>query len=129
MCLNIETPKNINFPLETNGKLMVLGVPILKHFRVLMHVFSKLFAVFLAASFLHMSQLRVPVPELGISSSKPFRKFKSPSISMMIVNGGGNKLFLMCKSIFSNGSRAKLSKSMDIILQESTLALFWGNWM
>ena len=24
----------INFPFETNGKLMVLGVPILKHFRV-----------------------------------------------------------------------------------------------
>ena len=27
--------KNINFPFETNGKLMILGVPILKHFRVL----------------------------------------------------------------------------------------------
>ena len=24
----------IHFPFETNGKLMVLGVPILKHFRV-----------------------------------------------------------------------------------------------
>ena len=24
----------ISFPFETNGKLMVLGVPILKHFRV-----------------------------------------------------------------------------------------------
>ena len=24
---------NINFPFGTNGKLMVLGVPILKHFR------------------------------------------------------------------------------------------------
>ena len=83
-----------------------------------MHVFSKLFAVCHAASFLHMSQLRVPVPELGISSSKPFRKFKPPLISMMIINDGGNKLFLMCKSIFSNGSRAKLSKSRDIILQE-----------
>ena len=34
MCLNIGTPKNINFPFETNGKLMILGVPILKHFRV-----------------------------------------------------------------------------------------------
>ena len=33
ICLNIRTPKTINFPLETNGKLMVLGVPILKHFR------------------------------------------------------------------------------------------------
>ena len=34
MCLNSGTPKNINFSLETNGKLMALGVPILKHFRV-----------------------------------------------------------------------------------------------
>ena len=34
MCLNIGTPKKIKFPFETNGKLMVLGVPILKHFRV-----------------------------------------------------------------------------------------------
>ena len=30
MCLNIGTPKHINFPFETNGNLMVLGVPILK---------------------------------------------------------------------------------------------------
>ena len=35
MCLNTGTPKNINFSFETNGKLMALGVPILKHFRVL----------------------------------------------------------------------------------------------
>ena len=34
ICLNIGTPKNINFSFETNGKLMALGVPILKHFRV-----------------------------------------------------------------------------------------------
>ena len=34
MCLNTGTPNNINFSLETNGKLMALGVPILKHFRV-----------------------------------------------------------------------------------------------
>ena len=26
--------KTMNFPFETNGKLMILGVPILKHFRV-----------------------------------------------------------------------------------------------
>ena len=36
MCLNIGTPKNINFPFQTNGKLMALSVPILKHFRVLL---------------------------------------------------------------------------------------------
>ena len=29
-----DTKKTIHFPYETNGKLMVLGVPILKHFRV-----------------------------------------------------------------------------------------------
>ena len=34
MCLNTGTLKNINFSFETNGKLMALGVPILKHFRV-----------------------------------------------------------------------------------------------
>ena len=28
------TPNNINFPFGTNGKLTVLGVQILKHFRV-----------------------------------------------------------------------------------------------
>ena len=28
MWLNIGTPKTINFPFETNGKLMALGVPI-----------------------------------------------------------------------------------------------------
>ena len=34
MCLNIGTPNNLHFPLGTNGKVVVLGVPILKHFRV-----------------------------------------------------------------------------------------------
>ena len=34
ICLNIGTPKNINFPFGTNGKLMVLCVPILKYFRI-----------------------------------------------------------------------------------------------
>ena len=34
MCLNIGTPKPINFPFGTNGKLMGFGVPILKHFKV-----------------------------------------------------------------------------------------------
>ena len=34
MSLNTRTPKKFNFSFETNGKLMALGVPILKHFRV-----------------------------------------------------------------------------------------------
>ena len=29
--LNIGKPKTINFSFETNGKLLVLGIPILKH--------------------------------------------------------------------------------------------------
>ena len=33
MCLNIGTP-NCHFPFGTNGKVVALGVPILKHFRV-----------------------------------------------------------------------------------------------
>ena len=35
MCLNIGTLNNHHFPFGTNGKVVVLGVPILKHFRVL----------------------------------------------------------------------------------------------
>ena len=35
MCSNIGTPNNHDFPFGTNGKVVVLGVPILKHFRVL----------------------------------------------------------------------------------------------
>ena len=35
MCSNIGIPEPYNFPFGTNGKLMVLGVPIHKHFRVL----------------------------------------------------------------------------------------------
>ena len=34
MCLNIGTPNNHYFPFGTNENVEVLGVPILKHFRV-----------------------------------------------------------------------------------------------
>ena len=34
MCSNIRTPNNHHFLSGTNGKVVVLGVPILKHFRV-----------------------------------------------------------------------------------------------
>ena len=34
MCLNNGTFKTINFQFDTNGKLMRLSVPILKHYRV-----------------------------------------------------------------------------------------------
>ena len=33
MCLNIGTPKNHHYSYGTNGKVVVSGVPILKHFR------------------------------------------------------------------------------------------------
>ena len=39
MCSNLGTPKTHRFPFGTNGKVVVLGVPILKHFRVA--VFAK----------------------------------------------------------------------------------------
>ena len=35
MCLNIGTSNNHHFPLGRNGEAVVLGIPILKHFRVL----------------------------------------------------------------------------------------------
>ena len=34
VCLIIRTPETINFPFVANGKSAVLGVPVLKHFRV-----------------------------------------------------------------------------------------------
>ena len=34
ICLNIGSSRNYHFPFQTNGKMVVLGVPILKHFRV-----------------------------------------------------------------------------------------------
>ena len=35
MCLNIGTPNNHHFPFGTNGKVVVLGVQILKQFRTI----------------------------------------------------------------------------------------------
>ena len=34
MCLNTGTSENYHFPFKINGKIVVLGVPILKHFGV-----------------------------------------------------------------------------------------------
>ena len=34
LCLKFGHLKIMNFPFGTNGKLMILGAPILKHFRV-----------------------------------------------------------------------------------------------
>ena len=41
MCLNIGTPNNHHFPFGTNGKVVVLGVSILKHFRGILPYGSK----------------------------------------------------------------------------------------
>ena len=34
MCLKIGTRNNRHLPFGTNGKVVVLGVPVLKHFRL-----------------------------------------------------------------------------------------------
>ena len=40
MSLSIGTPKIIIFPFGTNGKLSILGVPIVKHIRVNQHFYG-----------------------------------------------------------------------------------------
>ena len=52
----------------------------------------KFFAVFHVGIFFDASQLGVPILELGISSSIPYRKSKFPLISLMIVNNGEDKV-------------------------------------
>ena len=64
-----------------------------------------------AVSFLHMSQLPVPIQLLKISISKVCSMFKVPLIVLMIVNNGGNKLFLMCIYISNKSSIAKHSQN------------------
>ena len=44
-----DTSKTFNLSLETNGKLMALGVPILKHFRVCSLNFLPVFRTFARA--------------------------------------------------------------------------------
>ena len=72
---------------------------------------ARIFTVFHAVSFLRVSQLPVPVPELGINNAKPCSIFKSPLMLSMIVTNGGNKLFPTCKSISSKGSIAELCQN------------------
>lgn len=71
-----------------------------------------IFTVFHAVNFLRVSQLPVPVPELGTNSAKPCIIFKSPFMLSMIVTNGGNKLFPTCKSISSKGSIAKHGQNL-----------------
>ena len=40
MCSNTGTPNNHHFLYGTNEKVVVLGVPILKHFRVLIYLLT-----------------------------------------------------------------------------------------
>ena len=53
MCLNIGTPTNHHFPFGTNEKVVVLGVPKLKHFRVI--------TIFKLLAFLFQFQKKVPL--------------------------------------------------------------------
>ena len=39
MCISIGTPEIFNFPFETDGTLIVLGVPVLKLIRLFTKVF------------------------------------------------------------------------------------------
>ena len=59
MCLIIGTPKNINFLFETNGKLMILGVPILKHFRVYSDFLQKQLGICTLSALLHENSLSI----------------------------------------------------------------------
>ena len=88
--------RNISFDMI----IFILAKIFLAHFQQI-----RILLFFRVARFLHMSQLRVPVPKLGISNSKPYRIFKLPLILIMIVNNGGNKLFPLSKSISSKSSR------------------------
>ena len=53
MCLNIGTLKTINFPFGTNGKLIDLGVQILRHIRVIGLTLCK---VYMCISLGHVAQ-------------------------------------------------------------------------
>ena len=41
MCSNTGTPNIHHFPFGTHGKVVVLGVPILKHFRVYKYLYPE----------------------------------------------------------------------------------------
>ena len=60
MCLNTGTPKNINFSFEINGKLMALGVPILKHFRIALWANSSVYSREAAYSLINRNLLDSP---------------------------------------------------------------------
>ena len=74
-----DTQKNINFSFETNGKLMALGVPLLKHFRVLKnpvylhHTLLSLYRQRLITAFSSILCKKVPtheVPCIAMATSK-----------------------------------------------------------
>ena len=61
-CLNIGTPKNHHSSLRTNGKVVVLGVPILKHIRVaIVHLFFHIFFFVLFFFFFFFSEILATV--------------------------------------------------------------------
>ena len=70
--------------------------------------------VFHTVRFLIMSKLPVRVQNLGICNSKPCSILKLLLMLLVLVNNGGNKRNLMCKSIPSRGSTAKHSQNQNL---------------
>ena len=64
MCLNIGTLNNHHFPFGTNGKVVVLSVPILKHFRVV-EVFNVFAICSILVSITSKHHLRGSVKQLA----------------------------------------------------------------
>ena len=121
MCLNTGRPKNINFSSETNGKLMVLGVPILKHFRN-----TDIQLCFGQLSLLFCFSLSVSFPDLGITIYTPYLfgyKTGFP-LSRMSTNNQIIPMQLCC-----NMSLTLLNNPKDLDLSYKTdldfLGLFW----
>ena len=65
MCSNTGTPNNHHFPFGTNGKVVVLGVPILKHFRV----FTSFILFFVDFNEIAQVQLPCLIPD-GVTDKK-----------------------------------------------------------
>ena len=92
MCSNIGTPNNHHFPFGTNGKIAVLGVPILKHFRVV-HLFEKNFYsnLKICKTSIHILNLEIVIMKSsddGMMHLKPYwtGTLAIPKVSMVITD-------------------------------------------
>ena len=104
MCSNIGTPNNHHFPFGTNGKVVVLGVPILKHFRV---------SLFLCSDVAYLS-----VPHLISGYSGLFTSM----IVMCMADFQVTRRFLECLfvSVYSEGGK------MSIVIYIVGVAFYVG---